>query len=91
MKNKAYYEELFMSYPDVLTLRQFRSMLGGMCEKIALRIVKDSLVKHFVIRRAIYIPKVYTIEYVVSKSSASLISLFVTRFQSVKEKKLKLL
>lgn len=67
MKNKAYYEELLKSYPDVLTLRQFRSMLGEMCEKVALKIVKHNLVKHFVIRRAIYIPKVYAIEYVLSE------------------------
>lgn len=63
MKNKIYYEKLFETYPDVLTFNQFRSMLGDMNEKIALKILRDDLVKHFCIRRAYYIPKVYAIEY----------------------------
>lgn len=67
MKNKSYYEKLFKQYPDVLTIRQFRSMLGEMNEKMALKILKDNLVKHFLIRRAYYIPKVYAIEYAMSE------------------------
>ena len=28
MKNRKYYEQLFNKYPDVVTLSQFRNMLG---------------------------------------------------------------
>lgn len=66
MKNKTYYEKLFETYPDVLNLKQFRSLLCGMNEKMALKIVKDNLVNHFIIGRTIYIPKVYAIDYVMS-------------------------
>lgn len=55
MKNKTYYENLFETYPDVLTLKQFRSMLGDMNEKMARKILKDNLVKHFCIRQGFYV------------------------------------
>ena len=29
MKNRPYYEKLFEAYPDVVTLPEFREMLGG--------------------------------------------------------------
>ena len=29
MKNRKYYENLFADYPSVVTLTQFRGMLGG--------------------------------------------------------------
>ena len=29
MNNRSYYEKLFKAYPDVVTLPEFRAMLGG--------------------------------------------------------------
>ena len=67
MKNRKYYENLFHTYPDVLTVKQFRSMLDHMNEKMALKILRNNLVKHFCIGRFYYIPKVYAIEYALSE------------------------
>ena len=35
-KNRSYYDQLFASYPDVITVPQFRAMLGGIGESTAL-------------------------------------------------------
>lgn len=32
MKNRPYYEKLFEAYPDVVTLPEFREMLGGIVQ-----------------------------------------------------------
>lgn len=66
MKSRSYYEKLFSDYPDVLTVKQFRAMLGGMNEKLALQIIRDNLVGHFCIGRTLYIPKLYAIDYTTS-------------------------
>lgn len=51
-------------------------MLGEMCEKVALKIVKDNLVKHFVIRRAIY---TVLLPLFLQKNLAQLMSGFLDR------------
>jgi hypothetical protein len=67
VKTRSYYEKLFSDYPDVLTVKQFRAMLGGMNEKLALQIIRDNLVNHFLIGRTFYIPKIYAIDYAMSE------------------------
>ena len=39
MKNQEYYEQLFEPYPDVVTLDEFRAMLGGIGETTARKIL----------------------------------------------------
>lgn len=39
MKNQEYYEQLFAPYPDVVTLDEFRAMLGGIGETTARKIL----------------------------------------------------
>ena len=51
MKTRKYYEQLFNKYPDVVTLSQFRNMLGGSvtglqessCARIALSTITSVL------------------------------------------------
>ena len=51
MKTRKYYEQLFNKYPDVVTLSQFRNMLGGIgdgtarssCARIALSTITSVL------------------------------------------------
>jgi hypothetical protein len=56
MKNRAYYKELYKDYPDLVTLEQFRQMLGGIGDTTARKLIRGNHVKHFYIcqRRAIF-------------------------------------
>lgn len=64
--NRKYYERYFSAYPDVVTVAQFRQMLGGMGEVQARKLVSNGYVRHYKIGRVYYIPKAYVIDYVLS-------------------------
>lgn len=66
VKNQEYYEQLFESYPDVVTLDEFKAMLGGIGETGARKILHGHHIKYFFIGRTYRIPKVWVIEYVLS-------------------------
>lgn len=66
MRNEEYYKKLYESYPDVVTLEQFRAMLGGIGCKTARKLLRENHVKHFNVRHTYLIPKVWVIEYVLS-------------------------
>ena len=70
MKNRKYYEQLFNKYPDVVTLSQFRNMLGGIGDSTARKIMRANKVKHFYIRCTYLIPKTCVIDYVLSEDYA---------------------
>lgn len=70
MKNRPYYEKMFETYPDVVTLPEFREMLGGIGDTTARKLMRENRVKHFCIRRTYLIPKAYVIDYVLSKDYA---------------------
>lgn len=70
MKDKKYYKELFKDYPDLVTLQQFKAMLGGIGECTARKLMQQNRVKHFYIRNTYMIPKDYVIEYVLSEHYA---------------------
>ena len=66
MKKREYYENLFASYPDVVTLQEFREMLGGIGDGTARKLMTGNHVKHYYIRHTYLIPKPYVIDYVLS-------------------------
>jgi hypothetical protein len=66
VRNEEYYEQIFEPYPDVVTLDQFRTMLGGIADSTARKLLRGNHVKHFYIRDTYMIPKVWVIEYVLS-------------------------
>ncbi len=66
MRNEEYYKRIFEPYPDVVTLEQFRTMLGGIGDSTARKLLKGNHVKHFYIRDTYMIPKVWVIEYILS-------------------------
>ncbi len=70
MKPRKNYEELFKSYPDVVTLLQFRKMLGGIADSTARKLVQESHVEHFYIRDTYFIPKQCVIDYVLGEHYA---------------------
>ncbi len=57
----------FASYPDVLTLVQFRELLGGIADSTARKLVNQNLVKHYMVRTTIFIPKQCAFDYIVSE------------------------
>ena len=63
MITREHYEKLFANYPDVISLKEFRLMLGGITEKTALKILEHGKVKFFFIRRRHLIPKICIIDY----------------------------
>lgn len=67
IKNKKYYEELFKNYPDVVNIKIFREMLGGISEHAARRLMRENRVKHYFVSLTYMIPKVWIIEYVLSE------------------------
>ncbi|MFT9497497.1 MULTISPECIES: DNA-binding protein [Thermotaleaceae] len=70
MRNQEYYKEIFKPYPDVVTLDEFKSMLGGIADSTARKLLRGNHVKHFYIRNTYMIPKVWIIEYVLSEHYA---------------------
>lgn len=70
MRNEEYYKKIFEPYPDVVTLDEFKSMLGGIADSTARKLLRGNHVKHFYIRNTYMIPKVWVIEYVLSEHYA---------------------
>lgn len=70
MKTKTYYEQLFADYPDIVTLEQFREMLGGIGDGTARKLMRENRVQHYYIRTTYMIPKPWVIEYVLSEHYA---------------------
>ena len=66
MKTRAHYEKLFASYPDVVTLPEFQTMLGGIGDGTARKLMRENRVKHYYIRSTYLIPKAWVIDYVLS-------------------------
>ena len=67
MRDKRYYQDRFKRYPDVVTLQQFREMLGGIADSTARKLIRENRVKHFYIRTTYMIPKECVIEYVLGE------------------------
>ncbi len=70
MKNREYYEKLYDSYPDIVTVPEFCKMLGGIGDVTARKLIRANHVKHYYIRCTYLIPKSYVIDYVLSKHYA---------------------
>jgi hypothetical protein len=67
IKNKKYYEKLFENYSDVVNIKTFREMLGGISEQVARRLMRENRVKHYFVSLTYMISKVWIIEYVLSE------------------------
>ncbi len=67
MRDEKYYEKLFENYPDVVNIKTFREMLGGISEQAARRLMRENRVRHYFVSLTYMIPKVWIIEYVLSE------------------------
>ncbi|MEG0892705.1 MAG: DNA-binding protein [Oscillospiraceae bacterium] len=69
--DRKYYVALFERYSEVVTLDEFKEMLGGIADSTARKLIRENRVKHYYIRCTYLIPKEWVIEYVLSKHYAS--------------------
>jgi hypothetical protein len=69
-KSKEYYIALFADYPDLVTVLQFREMLGGVSDSFVRNLITGNKVRHFKVKPYFYIPKCSIIEYVLSDDYA---------------------
>lgn len=65
-KTRAYYEDKFAAYDDVVTLPQLREMLGGVCDKTVRKLVRSNRIRHYFVNKTYYIPKQWVIDFVLS-------------------------
>lgn len=63
MIDRAYYRKRFADYPEVVTLTQFRKMLGGIADGTARKLLSENTVKHYYIRGTYLVPKEWVIHF----------------------------
>lgn len=56
---------IFASYPDVVTVKQMCSMLGGIGKKTAYDLLHSGDIRHLKLGKSFKIPKVCIIEYLI--------------------------
>lgn len=61
--NRQQLENRFASYPDVVTLPEFRQMLGGIGDSTARKLMRNNNVRHYCISNTYLIPKTCVIDY----------------------------
>lgn len=61
--------KMFNDYPDVVNVTQMREMLGGMCNQVATKLLKENKIKHMKIGRRYYIPKSNIIDFIEAESN----------------------
>ena len=83
MQDRNEYEVMFAMYPDVVSTKELRIMLGGICEKTALTMLRQNMIQHFRIGAVYQIPKVSVIDFMVSEEYIA----FRKRIEYAKTKK----
>lgn len=66
MQERYELEVKLRDYPDVMTLKELRLVLDGICESTALSLLHQNKIKHFRIRNHYRIPKVCVIDFMMS-------------------------
>ena len=64
MKNRAYYEKKFASYPDLVTTKQARIMLGRIGKSTVYYLLQNHHLEYFFVRCTYMIPKSVIIDYI---------------------------
>lgn len=65
-----YYRVLYRHYPDLVTVLQFREMLGGIGDTFARRLIQENKVEHIFIKPYYFVSKSSVIDYVLSEDYA---------------------
>lgn len=56
-RSKKYYRKIFRAYPDMVTLLQFREMLGGVSDNFARKLIHE---KHVTRRPAAILSEIFS-------------------------------
>lgn len=67
MPKRFEYEVKLRDYPDVVTVKELRLMLGGVTENTVYSLLKKEKIGHFCISNQYLIPKAYVIDFMMSK------------------------
>lgn len=86
MPNRIYYEKLFSAYPDLVPMKDYRKMLGGVTEAKALRLLEQGHIKFFLVHRRHMIPKVCIIDYLLGISHSTMAAGTVQQSKSKRRK-----
>ena len=62
--------EMFEKYPDLVNVRQFQKMMGGISVKAVYQCLHSGEVEHFKIGRGFLIPKASVIAFVKRKTDS---------------------
>lgn len=65
------YKQMFLKYPDVVTLSQMCEMLGGISHKTGYKLLKEKRLASLKIGREYRIPKIYILKYLDSETNDS--------------------
>ena len=66
MKDRAYYENLFTSYPEVVSIPEFQKIMGNISYSAAKHLIDYRHIKYPCGQRAVYLPKEYIIDFLLS-------------------------
>ena len=69
-KGITYYRKLFKKYPDLVTVKQFQEMLGGVGICFARKLIHENRVQYIFVKPNYYISKASVITYVLSEDYA---------------------
>lgn len=58
---------MFKQYPDVVSVKQMREMLGGICRNNAYKLLSERAIKSKKIGRVYFIPKTNIIKFLKNK------------------------
>ena len=67
MSTRIEYETKLRDYPDLLTVKELRPILGDICDRTAFELIHKSKIKHFHIGNKFLIPNAYLIDYMMSE------------------------
>ena len=65
--SQKYYKSMFKNYPDVVNVKELQSMLGGISNTLAYRMLREKKIKSKKVGREYKIPKVNVIKYVMTE------------------------
>lgn len=67
MSTRIEYETKLRDYPDLLTVKELRPILGDICDRTAFELIHKNKIKHFRIGNKYLIPKAYLIDFIMSE------------------------
>ncbi len=65
---QKHHARLFSEYPDVVTVKQMSTMLGGISMKTAYQLLESGAIRYLRIGKSFKIPKIFIIDYLIGEN-----------------------